>query len=387
VWIINSADIRLANLQLINNSAAVGGAIHVYGAGLASNSLTIERCVFSNNQADDPAIPAGSGSAGSLYAEGANIVIRDSLFSDGVALARGGAIRASSCDLDISGTRFTNNQAGFIIADNLFFPTLADSPYGGAMHLWGTSARLVNCRFDGNVVIGKTAWGGAVSTSQCDDLIFTNCVFWRNSNLSDAGSVASALLINADTTTLTNCSIAGNWISSSGPSSDPPETYEAAVVWQAGTFTITNSIIAFNGGSIGGIGDPSDTEDCGPNFGYWANPPTEDEMILRHTCVYPLNTFGLDFLALFYTQGFSFYAEDPGFETGWTGTGILRLSSTSPMLDFGSSFVDTDPTTPGVQLLPEDDILGGARITDGDNDGVPTVDAGAYEFQASGMGL
>ena len=118
--IANGINTRLANLQLINNSAANGGAVHVYGSGLASNSLTIERCVFSNNRADDPASPTGSGSGGSLYATDANIVIRDSEFSDGVALARGGAIRASSCNLDISGTRFTNNQAGFVVVENIF---------------------------------------------------------------------------------------------------------------------------------------------------------------------------------------------------------------------------------------------------------------------------
>jgi hypothetical protein len=53
----------------------------------------------------------------------------------------------------------------------------------------------------------------------------------------------------------------------------------------------------------------------------------------------------------------------------------------APVVDRGNIFVDFDPSLPGFQLLPETDLVGAPRTADGDGDGLPVVDMGAYEFQ------
>jgi hypothetical protein len=59
------------------------------------------------------------------------------------------------------------------------------------------------------------------------------------------------------------------------------------------------------------------------------------------------------------------------------------LTAGAPVIDRGNDFVDFDPTLPGFQLLPETDVSGAPRTVDGDGDGVPVVDMGAFEFQGN----
>jgi hypothetical protein len=59
----------------------------------------------------------------------------------------------------------------------------------------------------------------------------------------------------------------------------------------------------------------------------------------------------------------------------------FHLDANSPLVDWGTNFVDVDPGTPGYQFLPELDLDGSSRIVDGDGDGVANVDIGPYEYQ------
>ncbi len=70
---------------------------------------------------------------------------------------------------------------------------------------------------------------------------------------------------------------------------------------------------------------------------------------------------------------------DPSFANPTTGN--LRLGSGSPAIDLGNNLVDADPFTPGLQFLPVVDLSGLERTVDGDGDGDPRVDMGAYEVQ------
>ena len=60
-------------------------------------------------------------------------------------------------------------------------------------------------------------------------------------------------------------------------------------------------------------------------------------------------------------------------------TGNLRLQPSSPAIDRGSNFVDTDRFHAGQQPLGPLDLDGNPRIVDGDGDGAAIVDMGAYE--------
>lgn len=70
---------------------------------------------------------------------------------------------------------------------------------------------------------------------------------------------------------------------------------------------------------------------------------------------------------------------DPRFVSDAQGN--LRLSADSPCLDVGFDLVDLDPLTPGLQLLPAEDLDGQRRIVDGDAVPGARVDLGAYERQ------
>jgi hypothetical protein len=61
--------------------------------------------------------------------------------------------------------------------------------------------------------------------------------------------------------------------------------------------------------------------------------------------------------------------------------GDLRLESGTLCVDAGNPFVDFDPTQDGFQLPPDGDLDGKDRIVDGDGDGTPVIDMGAYEYQ------
>ena len=53
----------------------------------------------------------------------------------------------------------------------------------------------------------------------------------------------------------------------------------------------------------------------------------------------------------------------------------------APVIDFGNDLVDFDPWTAGFQPAPALDLGGGERRTDGNADGDPVIDMGAYELQ------
>jgi hypothetical protein len=63
--------------------------------------------------------------------------------------------------------------------------------------------------------------------------------------------------------------------------------------------------------------------------------------------------------------------------------GDLQIKPTSPCVDRGNNFVDTLPFGPDIQLAGDFDIFGTPRISDGNGDGVDTVDRGAFEVLAS----
>ena len=70
---------------------------------------------------------------------------------------------------------------------------------------------------------------------------------------------------------------------------------------------------------------------------------------------------------------------DSGF-VDWVN-GNVYLTETSPLIDVGCTFADTDPALPGIQFVPEFGLGGYLHIVDSDGNGVATVNIGAYEYQ------
>ncbi len=62
-------------------------------------------------------------------------------------------------------------------------------------------------------------------------------------------------------------------------------------------------------------------------------------------------------------------------------TSDFRLQPSSPCIDTGNQFVDTDHGQVGFQPLPPFDIGGLKRVVDGDENGEAEVDMGTHEVQ------
>jgi hypothetical protein len=57
------------------------------------------------------------------------------------------------------------------------------------------------------------------------------------------------------------------------------------------------------------------------------------------------------------------------------------------LIDAGGNYVDIDPLAVGIQFLPDTDLAGQPRVTDGNGDGQSVIDVGAYELQIAGTGM
>jgi len=340
-----STGIRVANMQFINNRAVDwGGALGTTADAGFESELVVSNCVFAANE-------TYGGEGGALACGDTALTLINTDFIDNHASVNGGALTLAFSKLVGVGCRFEGNQAGsFSIS----------SAAGGAINSLYSRTKLTNCRFADNSAIGTQAWGGGIAAT-LGDLTLTNCVFWRNYALFGAGGALCLTNVNAS---IFNCTIVGN------ASVDVSPT--PAVLMIPGFLRIQNSIVAFNGG------DPTDEADCGPNIDFNGTVHTED-FFISHTCVYPARSdLGGAWLVHSYMTN---RCVDPAFADGWHTSGLLRLSSDSPLIDTGSNFLDVEPTTPGVQFLPAIDYAGNWRIVDGNGDGEATVDFGAYEFQ------
>ena len=108
--------------------------------------------------------------------------------------------------------------------------------------------------------------------------------------------------------------------------------------------------------------------------------PTAQWQIYSESSSVQVNTSCVqDHTTYFLTAGAGNIGDDPHFINA--ATSDLRISANSGVIDRGNNYVDFDPIAIGFQALPQTDIAGNQRIVDGNEDGEPVVDMGAYEFQ------
>ncbi|RKY15257.1 MAG: hypothetical protein DRP82_02125, partial [Planctomycetota bacterium] len=208
---------------------------------------------------------------------------------------------------------------------------------GGAIGCYTSSNPTVtNCAFIGN----SANDGGAISCEDSDPTI-TNCIFINNS----AGNWGGAILCVGSSPTLTNCTFSGNSAAYGG----------AIAGYQGGVITLNNSILWGNSASADGseiyvYQFPSCTVTlnhcCADKTGYGGRTGNIDD---NNNCIFTNPLF-----------------VDPA-------NGDYHLQNPSPCIDAGDN-----------SLVPSgvgNDLDGNQRIADGNNDGTPVVDIGAYEKQ------
>jgi hypothetical protein len=326
----------VTNCTFSGNSASYGGGGMLNGYG----SPTVTGCKFIGNSANDgggmrndesnPTVTDCIFTANSAGYEGAGMCNESSnprvincTFTANSAERKGGGMHNGSGSPTITNCTFTLNSAGSSYDENYY------ESFGGGIYNWGGTPTVTNCTFTANSVggsYGGDSYGGGIYNSSSSTV--TNCIFTANSAISSRYRYSyGGGIYNNSSSTVTNCIF---WVNTAGTWGNEINYSVALIV----------SYCDIKGGYSGGTNiidsDPlfvSNPDDGGDG---WINNPYTPEVDESANNYY----------------------------------GNLRLQSGSPCIDAGENSVVTELN----------DLDGLSRIVDGDCDGTPTVDMGAYEL-------
>ena len=237
IFIVNSSNVILNNINFINGNSTVGGAIGANnfenftvngcnfsnnfangsGGAIASyaNNTKINDCNFDGNHADynagavylagkDSSIDNSNfklndaGYGGAAIIRGKNGLVNNTVFDSNEAIASGGALNIAESGATVNNTQFINNNAtygGAIFSsgsratiDNSTFDENEATDFGGAVYLyWCSYSKVKNSRFTSNNVIEGS--GGAIySDGDYDE--YENVTFEKNEAYYAAGALA-----------------------------------------------------------------------------------------------------------------------------------------------------------------------------------------------------
>ncbi|MCB9854214.1 MAG: IPT/TIG domain-containing protein [Phycisphaerales bacterium] len=357
----------LANLLFVANVNQNRGG----GMSVAGGAPTIQKCTFATNFAQ---IGAGAyvrtddemEMTGSIFTQNE---ARDRAGSQNVAPSGGGLAIYGSGRVDLRDCSFNGNRA-YNWGAGLFTSNLNGPLY----------VQIENSRFSSNIITGLNAGpgnahegGGAALFS---DASVVGSTFWNNKSNAHGGGLAAYRK-----TDVVNCTLAYN-----------------RSFFDAFVFGFANG-----GGMVAasiGIGHNAYVNgDVGPgnvrveNTILWANwfgnealpdMPEYAEFMQIDREGGALSVRNSCFNAPDDYAGNNNIGDDPMLMNAAQGN--FRLQPMSPVIDRGNKFIDIDPVTPGIQLLPIEDLDGHPRITDGNGDGDDDIDMGAYESDAAEAG-
>ena len=256
-----------------DSGSASGGALAVFDSGPTS----ISDSSFDSNEADG----SGTGYGGAIYAadDAGLLSVLSSQFSDNEAAGGyGGAIYASSADFAISGSSFTDNQAGEqggaiydegtlsgsspsdTVTTTSFTGNNAPSGGGGAIYEDSGWLALTDSTLNGNT--SASGVGGGLYGGSDEGLTLTNDTI-ENGSAEDGGGVyLNTTAPDADPITLDNDTVAGN----------VAQYYGGGIEAAGDANTIEDTIVAENSSAYG-YGDcygqadqTSDSTDAGNNL-------------------------------------------------------------------------------------------------------------------------
>lgn len=410
--------LELVDSTLSENSAAFngGGVVNAFG------TATITNGTFSNNTADSGGAVASDGtlfvagtamsgnsatSGGGLSITGGMAELTNVSLLTNSASFVGGAI-SNSADLEITGGSLQNNSAdmrgGAIVnsGDLGLFDSLLEGNVatGGGTTVRGDGGGIYNASggtvtaSDGRLINNRANLrGGAIAN--LGSAMLTNLTISENSaTLMQGGGIDNDGTLTLDrslisgnisrtegggirnrgTLTVSNSTISGNQTASAGGG-----------IYNGATATLHHSTVTNNSADLGG--------------GLWNSFAT---VHVAHTIVAGNSaaTLGPDVgvNSPVTSEGFNLIGNASG-SSGWIGSDDLNRDPllaalgdnggptlTHALLE-GSPAIDAGDNTGA----PTVDQRGLARIVDGDGDGTPTIDIGAYEFLspigATGSGL
>jgi predicted outer membrane repeat protein len=328
-----------------------------------------------------------------------NPVVKHCRFFANAALNKGGGIYNQSGDIIIDSCVFDNNISGGISGGG-----------GGGIYISYSRLTSIDCTFHRNSAKGRGGgvflWGGSSST-------FENCTFRHNSadyggglyNYSGGGLTLNGCIFTGNTAysgggmgigyyskaILNHCVFSGNSAQVDG--GGIYTTRSNVVITLNHSTLVANRADRFAGGMF--------NEQCEPilsNNIFWGN--TDQEGTIESSQIFQSPNSDIPQINYCCVQGWTglfggmgnIGSEplfvDPGYwdsnstpsdanDDFWV-EGDYHLLTGSPCVDAG------DPNY--MAELNETDLDGNPRVQDGDNDGIPVVDMGAYEFTCSYIG-
>jgi len=322
-------------------SSDAGGAIYCAN----SSGPTIRDCIFNGSSA---------GWGGAIYCDSSSPTITDCTFSGNSADDAGGAIfcvnfsgpTVTNCTFSgnsavtAGGAIFCVNLSDLTVTNCTFSGNSADSA-GGAIYCDSSRPVLNNCVFSGNSV--TTYDGGAIYCVNSSGAAVVNSTFSGNKANRYGGAAACVYYSRL---TVANCTLSGNSVNDSGGAIFCANFSSAilrnSILWGDSASSGGNEIYIYDLGSSCTL-----NYCCVDNTGYaFGGGSTIDD---SNNCIFV----------------------EPQFVDA--AGGDYHLQDTSPCIDAGDNGL--------VPSSVDKDLDGNERIVDGDNDGVGTVDIGAYEKQ------
>ena len=297
-----------------------------YGGAIVcenNSSPTITNCFFENNEAVDTNSSYDKEKGGAIYCYSSNPTVTNCTFRDNVAYWGGAIYCENPSSPTVTGCIFSGNSAYFD---------------GGAIYCYSSNPNITNCAFSSNSTM--TAAGGAIYCCFSSPNI-VNCTLSNNIADSDGGGV----FCNSSNPALINCTFTNNRATKDDG---------GAVHCYSGSSPMLNNCILW-GNSAASSGDEIYVQHSGSS------------VVLNYCCV---DNTGYGGYTGNITENNCIH-DDPLFVDAQNGD--YHLQDTSPCIDAGDNSL--------VPFWLTTDLDGKPRIVDGDNDGTPTVDIGAYEFQ------
>lgn len=319
---------KLKNLFFRANYGLNGAGLHVWLRPASADPYVISDCLFLQNG-------AGSGGAGGILLIGDSgaptaqvFTVTNCHFYANAGIGDGGGLGVARGTFEIINCTFAWNTTS--------------GRGGGMIILRPAMARISCCEFIGN---SATAGGAGLFMSDFQSEAgglkaeVLQTVFWGNSTPGYGGAIwAGTANLPDKRLYLLNSTIVSNTATAGGGN----------ITLDYGAGWIENSILW---GSTNRL------------FG-------GSTLVVRTTCLPEASSY----------PGNGNINADPKFVDAFGGN--LRLASGSPCIDRGNNYMDSHPTIPGWQPLPDTDLDGNWRIVDGNNDGIFKVDMGAYERQS-----
>jgi parallel beta-helix repeat protein len=349
-----SCDFYISNCTFLRNAAMEnGGGIDLY---LSDNPVVIN-CTFSEN------VGINSSGGGISIGNSLSPTLTDCIFS-GNSADYGGGISNYNSSPTVTNCTFIDNKAAY---------------FGGGMHNTSYNPTVTGCTFIGNSA--EDGYGGGICNDESDSLL-TNCTFSGNKAAYFGGGIFNI----SSRPTVTNCTFTGNSGWFGGGMSN----------WDSSGLTVANCSFSGNSADHGG----------GIDNWYFSNPTLTNCILWGNTAIGG---------AQIYNDGTSSSTVSfSNIQDGWAGTGNInanplfvdadgpdntagteddnpRLSPHSPCIDAGDNNsvppddADLDNDSNTIEPTPLD-LDYHPRFTDGDCNGMATVDMGAFEFSYTFIG-